>query len=467
MTDAFAAPMNPSSTPRFRFMTRLYLGLFAAAAFLTSAIITRLPILLFAAVGGSVILYLTVRYEEWAIVSIPLLAVVVDGLAASPLNLGLVVTAILTAKAGFRLLEGRWTLRFHHVAALWLMGWFVVNWVLQSGSVRGGLSTKQFLAFLQVPLVLVVCLVYPIPIWRMMQSLALTGVITSVMLYTAPAEAGARPVVLGLNANYSGALVSLAAICAAVLVYHFRQWRWAVATAICVAGLYPPQSRAAIVAALVGIGVIAVTNRGVATPILLAAILGVTTIGSQEIERFLRDKVVTERDRGEFATSDNRRDEAIDSAYKMFLREPFKGVGQGRFQNDKDNNAGVLAITHNEFVGLPAETGLPPLLVLMGLILWPFFRARRVVMPIVGGPFIALAGLLTKGNYFSDISVGSFMCALIGILWAVADRKELAGPRSRMKMHPSARAMPTLGLSTTLTSPAGAFPSPQYTEQFS
>jgi O-antigen ligase len=402
----------------------LLLCVLAINSVTVSFVLARYPLYTAAGFVGLAVVWLTWRHDELAIVSIPFIAVIVDGVASSGVNLSFVITCLLGIKAIKNLVERRVRLRIEHLVSLFLVGWFALNWILLSGSARGGLPFKPFLAFMQVPLLLVVTLIYRMRVMPLMKSMALTSAATTFFIYAANTAPGKRPVALGLDANWLAATVCLGAVCGAVVLKHTRQYRWLVVVAVSCAGLIPPQSRAALAATAIGFAIVVLAGRGIATPLLMALLLAISVAGQDQVEAFLKAKVVTERNKDEFAVSDGRRSEAIHNAITMILREPFIGIGLGRFPSDKDNTVGVLAITHNEWLGIPAESGIPPLLAIVGLSIWPFIKARKRVMPIIGAPMITLAGLMAKGNYFSTITLGCFFCVLLGIGYTLMREEE-------------------------------------------
>jgi len=236
---------------------------------------------------------------------------------------------------------------------------------------------------------------------------------------------GSRASALGLNPNYLGVLFGSGVIASAALFcgrgHGYERLVALVAGALATAGLFATQSRGALLVAATGLAVIliaVVRSRAVVGFLLLGLVVVVlvTPTGRTDI----RDAALGNRDATDFTVSDTLRGDAASLAVRYTTNHPLDGIGYGLFSNRsfQDDEHHLLLNTHNDYLRLSAEAGIPALLAFL-LLLLPALRIRNLRTLDFGlrALLLAQAVSLLTGNYLSNLQVSAPLWLILGYVW--------------------------------------------------
>ncbi|GAA2084202.1 O-antigen ligase family protein [Actinomadura alba] len=250
---------------------------------------------------------------------------------------------------------------------------------------------------------------------------ALVGALAAGYALAAGEEMGGRLEGLGLNPNYLAALLAMPLVAAVGLTRRTRNPLWLVPGTICLVAMVCTQSRAAFVAAAVGVAVTLVHGRPRGHQALIAVGTGVTVMLPGIVELVRR---VTAGDRGPADLSRSRevRQQAAEFALRTAVEHPFHGIGYGTFSSyaARSPRFGLEIGTHNDYLRLAAESGAATLVVFL-VILWLAVRGRRpgdLSLPL--GITLAFATNLLFANLLANPTISMPFWLSLGCLLAAA-----------------------------------------------
>jgi O-antigen ligase len=226
---------------------------------------------------------------------------------------------------------------------------------------------------------------------------------------------------LGLNPNFLGALLVLPLVAAAGLVRPRHRLIWLLPAAVCLAGMLATQSRGAFVAGVVGVAIVWLHGRRRGLQVLaVSAVTTLAVIFPRAIDAAER-LVVGGRQAAELSRDSAVREHAARFAARVAAGHPLRGIGYGLFPSYAENSPdlGIYIATHNDYLRLAAEAGLPVLCAFLALA-WLGMRrpvsgdlaiSRAMVAAYVVGLFFAneLANLLVSMAFW--LSLGCLLAA--------------------------------------------------------
>lgn len=290
--------------------------------------------------------------------------------------------------------------------------------------------------------VLVLFAVLRLSLTDILHSIALGGLATAVLvLIGSDVSHDGRLTGLALNPNFLGlllgtTLVALAGMPLPVLAaprLSSELLRWIGAGVVTLA-LVLTQSRGAVLAAGVGLIVLFTAKlrpRWQAAAVVAAAVLILTVPG-------LTDAVVSggvNRPHEELASNNSVRLNAARLAVRYAVDHPLAGVGYGTFPDRarSDSYLGVYINTHNDYLRLAAEAGLPAVVVFMCLI-FPVTRAPRNSRAGRTAFALAVAYLvgLVFANSLTNLQVSMPFWAVLGSIWAT-QKSSVQVPRASQR----------------------------------
>lgn len=355
------------------------------------------------------------------------------------------------------LLLGRWPLRRRVHAPIALLSiWLVVVWNLHHAhghlvSVASDFHTL----LLGLLLCAVAASVRPDP-WRVLQATAVsgTGVVIAVVFSGGSNVANQRLSIMGLNSNYLGLLLATSLCASTALALSDRGFR-SRAFFLCCAilqavALFQTRSRGSYVAAAVGVLVVALVGR--TRRVQLTIITGVALVAliAPSAPSTISAAALKGRTAQELNSDTNLRLDVQAVAWQTALRHPVTGIGYGSFPDIAavDPRLGIFINTHNDYLRLSAEAGLPALallLALLGVMVLLDVRREldRALLAVLGAYF---SGLMFA-NTLSNLKVTGAAWVLLGTSWALVlqrDRDQLRSAarglaRLRSDRHSSAR----------------------------
>lgn len=261
-----------------------------------------------------------------------------------------------------------------------------------------------------------------------LHSVALGGATTAALvLFGGTSSPGGRLAAVALNPNFLGLL--LATTLVALVGMPFRiagapravseLLRWIAASSVFLA-LVLTQSRGAVLAAAVGLITYFAAKmrpRSQAAVVVVAAVLVLTVPG-------LSDAVVSggvNRPSRELAANNSVRFEAARLAARYAINSPVTGVGYGTFPDRalRDSALGLYINTHNDYLRLAAEAGLPALMAFVFL-LRPLAQAQRGTRAERCSFALAVTYLigLLFANSLTNLQVTIPFWAVLGSMWA-------------------------------------------------
>lgn len=236
---------------------------------------------------------------------------------------------------------------------------------------------------------------------------------------------GSRASALGLNPNYLGVLFASGVIASAA-VFSGRSRGYErlfalLAGALATAGLFATQSRGAVVVAAAGLAVIliaVVRSRAIVGLLILGLLIVVAVTPTARTD--VRNAALGDRDTADFTVSDTLRGEAASLAVRYTKRHALDGIGYGLFpsRSFQDGERHLVLNTHNDYLRLSAEAGIPALLAFL-LLLLPALRRRNLRAVDVGLRALLLAQVvsLATGNYLSNLQVSAPLWLILGYVW--------------------------------------------------
>jgi O-antigen ligase len=250
-----------------------------------------------------------------------------------------------------------------------------------------------------------------------------------VVLGTHAVNLEGRPTAYGLNPNYLGLVFALGLVCTVVEFRRGRRLLAALAVAAQLAGLVETASRGAMMALGCGLAAYAagqLSTRGsrerrlpwVAAALIVgvamaAVVLGVTTAG------------FASRSGSGLETNNASRQAVAELAVRLSAENPVTGIGYGNFPAEALAATGWYMNTHNEYLRLTAEMGLPALVLFLLVLAGLRGRGRepewRWTIPLV---VTYLAGLLTV-NALSNLAVSVPFWLALGALSSERLRAEV------------------------------------------
>ena len=354
--------------------------------------------------------------------SIPL-TIIVGGLT----DLGVLLSALL---AGALLCAGALgvvTRRFPlvpraHVIILLLSIWLAISHLTASSLLRPVTSPDADLATFLMGLAVCACaaLFRPEP----SKILVVTGATSLVVSYQAFTEAGARAAGFTLNPNYLAVVIVLGIV--AFITLARRNPLWLLGSALGVPALIATQSRGGFLTLVAGIGVALITRRnGSLNRLVLGGAAFILVILLQWTDPIGQSLDILNSNRGtaDIHTSDTSRAQAASYALQLSLKHPLTGIGYGLFPiaAASDSQLGIYFNTHNDYLRLSSETGVPGLLLFLALVgtaLSPRMQsdARSLGKPLIVAYLFGLLFANTLANLIVTIPFWVMLGSMLGEL---------------------------------------------------
>ncbi|MCW2609466.1 MAG: hypothetical protein QOC93_145 [Actinomycetota bacterium] len=281
--------------------------------------------------------------------------------------------------------------------------------------------------------------VAPSPVVLRLVTIATTSIVAAgLLLGTHPTDLDGRPTAFGLGTNALGLLIAMGLACAIVQLHTGNRLVAMIALPIQAAGLWMTQSRGALVALGCGLAVyaagqlLAKGSRRQRIPVAGAVVL--IAAGLAAVVYSLGDGAFGVRSASSLDANNASRSTAALHAIRLASEHPLFGIGYGNFPSYTLSATNEYINTHNDFLRLAAETGLPGLalflLVLAGILTRSGSSEWQRTLPlivtfVVGQLFINSLSYLTVATPFW-IAIG----ALSSRRHRVASTPSATPPRS-------------------------------------
>lgn len=233
----------------------------------------------------------------------------------------------------------------------------------------------------------------------------------------------ARASGLGLNANFLGVVFATGLIAAFGMLLRGRgpgnRVIAGLAAAMCLVALFSTASRGALLVGAVGVGAIlfrAVSRRS--HPAIALVLIGIVLALGLHSRTSVDRLALGGRDITDFSLSNTLRGEAASLSFHYIERSPFTGIGYGLFaeRSSADTRIGAQLNTHDDYLRLAAEAGLPTLLV-FGALLGLAIARRKAMPPVLGAVLIGGAVALLTTNALSNLQVSAPLWLVLGYAW--------------------------------------------------
>ena len=203
---------------------------------------------------------------------------------------------------------------------------------------------------------------------------------------------------LGLNPNYLGAFLALPFVAAAGLAYRHHRPVWLLPAGVCLAGMVATQSRGAFVAAVAGVAILVMQGRGTRVQVLIGTLAFVVGMVFPAVIGAAEHLAVGGREAAELHHDTEVRERVAWFAARVAAEHPLRGIGYGMFPSYADAEFGIHIATHNDYLRLAAETGIPALVAFL-VLLWLGMRG-----PVPGDFAVprAVAGAYAAGLPFAN-----------------------------------------------------------------
>ncbi|GLY85867.1 O-antigen ligase family protein [Actinoallomurus iriomotensis] len=344
---------------------------------------------------------------------------------ASTVTLGAI--AVVTLVVAVQLVAGTRTPRPAHlwIAVLGLL--VLLAYVLPAGGPGGSPDRFSDLICLLAGLGLAAAVAAsPPPPGLMARVAAAAGSAAAGWALAAGHREGGRLVGFAQNPNFLGALLALPFVAAAGLALRHRRPAWLVPAGVCVAAMAATQSRGAFVSAGAGLAVVLLQGRrrGIQVAIVAAAVV-LGTVFPAAIDS-AEHVAVGHRTATELSQNSSVREHVAWYAAKVAAEHPLRGIGYGVFPFHAANSSqiGIYIATHNDYLRLAAETGIPALIVFLVLIWFAMRSPASGEAAIPRAMVAAYAVGMLFANPLANLVVSTpFWLAVGGLLAAPASRE--------------------------------------------
>jgi O-antigen ligase/polysaccharide polymerase Wzy-like membrane protein len=259
---------------------------------------------------------------------------------------------------------------------------------------------------------------------HLVRAIALTGAVAAGFVMLRGGYVGGRLEGLGCNANYLGILLALPLVAAVGLVRCTRSARWLLPAAVCFVPMADTQSRGAFLAAAAGVAFVVVQGRPawVRAPMLLVAVAAgiaaayagrLTSLGG-----FVAGLGAGDRSAVDLSLNNGVRTQVAELAVRVIAEHPLRGIGYWMFPAyaERVPDFGHHLTTHNDYLRLGAEAGLPALAVFL-ILLWSGARPGRTGdLAVLRAVVVAYGVALLFANPLASLVVSAPFWIALGCL---------------------------------------------------
>jgi O-antigen ligase len=227
---------------------------------------------------------------------------------------------------------------------------------------------------------------------------------------------------LGLNPNFLGALLALPLVAAAGQAWRHRRPAWLLPAAACLAGMVATQSRGAFVAGAVGVAVVVIQGRRRAFQVLTvsaATAAGLVFPGAIDAAERV---AVGGREAAELSKDSSIREHVAWFAARVAAEHPLRGIGYGMFPSHAESSSrlGIFIATHNDYLRLAAEAGIPALIAFLVLVWLGVRRPALGDLAVPRAMVVAYAVGLLFANELANLPVSMAFWLSLGCLLAAS-----------------------------------------------
>ncbi|MFI7210098.1 O-antigen ligase family protein [Micromonospora maritima] len=262
---------------------------------------------------------------------------------------------------------------------------------------------------------------------------------------------------LGLNSNYLAAVLAPTVGVGIGLARQSRRPYWLVPAAVCLFAVQQTQSRGGMLAAVAGIGVALLAARPTGQRLVGAALVAGAGGLAYAYRGLLWALVFGSRPADQLGDSSGRT-EVARAALDAILQHPFTGIGYRMFPYYALGHpeVGRYLYTHDDYLGLAAEAGLPAALIFLTLVVGGLTAAGGLRLTAVRAGVAAGAVNLVFANILvCPVAIVGFWIGL-GCLLAHGRHRRLRPGRPSRAPSSGPSAVPSLRVVGQQPGPADA-----------
>ena len=365
------------------------------------------------------------KYPAKSAAALPLVSIVGDGILIHlHLQTTIRITTLMLVILMVSVLAGKTTMDPQITVLVgWIAALLVVNYVIIA------LPTGRAINYLLLAIILegfflsaIVASLTPNPS-HVLIAVGCAGLWVSYFSYF-PDSSGGRPVALGLDPNYMGAILAAGGIAFLTLARVRRNWFIGLLAVPMVFGMVQTQSRSAILAAAVGlVAVISLSsNRRDGLLFLFGSL---TIVAAAHLADYSPGYGPFTSRRIDTKESSEVRDEIRSANIKALKEQPLSGVGLGvggELTSEELQTSGA-AVAHNEYLRFGSESGIPALLGLLILIGIPAFigifgRDRAGPAAYMWPPLSTILVSMLFLNILDNAQMATLTMTMAGMSWS-------------------------------------------------
>jgi O-antigen ligase len=255
---------------------------------------------------------------------------------------------------------------------------------------------------------------------RLAQTIGAAGAAEALYVLSRGDYADHRLEGLGLNPNYLGLLAAVPLVACLGLARRRGDRAWLLPAAPCFAVVAATQSRGAFLAAAAGAVMVLAAGRSPQARVLM-------TVGALAVALLLPGSLgavensgASDRSAAELSNNDDVRAHAARFALDVVLAHPLRGIGYDMFAPYAADSPdiGMFINTHDDYLRLAAEAGLPALAFFLALVAWARRDRARRDTATLRAVVVAYAVGLLFANTLSNLAVTGPFWAALGVLLA-------------------------------------------------
>src|SRR5581483_360378 len=309
-----------------------------------------------------------------------------------------------------------------------------------------GQGQNGFRGFILGLLLLSVAVSVHLPLRSLLTASSAYGVVAAVVTL-AGWRSGTRAAGVGLNPNYLGLVLAVGLVALLGETLRTRRPVWVLGFALTASALVKTGSRSALVSAAFGAAILLLSGRPLRVQaVALIAIPGLAFLVPTES---VQSTLLPNRGALEQSYNSSLRMQAAVSALHAAIEHPLTGIGYANFPEyaAADQRLGIYMNTHNDYLRLAAETGVPGVGLLLTLLLLPIGRRGR---PLTQNERAATALIATYSvgllfaNTLESLQVTVPVWVLLGSLWHIRTcaPTTCAGANAAVAHSPTVPAIP-------------------------
>lgn len=317
-------------------------------------------------------------------------------------------------------------LQFEHLLLAALAGWLVLSFAVFSEPITPLQPRGRDLGTFLIGLSLAAVTISLRPSARAVTvATALTGSATAALVFAVGERSNdGRAVALGLNPNFLGVSLAVATVATCALVRASVGLLWLVPLPLLGGAMLATGSREAFVATAVGVVFVAASRGSRRWRVLFAVVLLLGALVAPQVAASLDPLVGGNRGSAELAANNRIRQQVAGFAVSVAVAHPVTGIGYGLIADEALHSAkvGIYIDSHNDYLRLAAEAGLPALSMFLLLAARALRRPRDADDVAVTGIVITFLVSLPFANALATLSVACPFWLALGVLLGTRSR---------------------------------------------